>query len=77
MRLGLLWKRVVAVVGGDDGDAHLAADVGDDGVQPRELGVAVVLDFEVVVTVEDLAEVLRGGDGAFAVALLDAAVELR
>ena len=76
MGFGFFGERVVAVVGGDDGDVEFAADIGDGGVEAGELGVAVVLDFEVVVAVEDFAVVAGGGDGAFAVAFLDAAVEL-
>ena len=74
---GFLGESVVAVVGGDDGDAELAADIGDGRIEPGELGVAMVLDFEVVVAVEDFAVIAGGRDGAVAVAFLDAAMELR
>jgi hypothetical protein len=73
--VGFVGHREVTVVGGDDRDAELAADVRDHRVQAGELFVVVVLDFEVVVAVEDFAIPLRDGDGALAVAFLDAAME--
>ena len=69
--------RVVAIVRGDNLYPQVATEFRDHWVQLRELGVAVVLHFEVVVIVEDLAVPFRRGDSAVAVTLLDAPMELR